>query len=218
MVAKERSSLKVFAYAPHNDSWRDHTTAQTFTVDPNQSELAGYLASVLLYAEGTTITKLPADQSAIPLTFTHKMARLILNIETEEDTDDLSFASVTVNNTLPSCTFKPEDGSLGTATGSPTNITALSALGNSTTVYALVIPQKVNKGTILFTIEKSDKKYTLTLGEDGNFEEGKSYTYTVNVKASPAKDVNITLTSVPTVSDWTEVTGETADAIESQIL
>lgn len=81
-VAKERSSLKVFAYAPHNDSWRDHTTAQTFTVDPNQSELAGYLASDLLYAEGTTITKLPADQSAIPLTFTHKMARFILNIET----------------------------------------------------------------------------------------------------------------------------------------
>lgn len=208
MTAPERTeNLKIFAYAPHNETWTTHNTDYDFTVASDQTDNAGYLASDLLYAEGSTIQKVTVNQNAIGLTFNHKMSRVQLNITKEADADDLNSASVTLNNTRPTIKFNPSTGDLGEVSGTATDITAIEALGSNKSVYAIVVPQTVNAGTVLFTIKKSDKSYTLKLSNDVNFESGKSYSFTVNIKASTPEDVEITLDGTPSVEDWGDGNG-----------
>lgn len=203
MTAPERTeNLKIFAYAPHNEAWTTHTTDYDFTVASDQTDDAGYLASDLLYAEGSTIQKVTVNQNAIGLTFKHKMSRVQLNITKEEDADDLASASVTLNNTLPTIKFNPSTGALGTVSGTATDITAIDVLGSNESVYAIVVPQTVNAGTVLFTIKKSDKSYTLKLGNKVEFQSGKSYSFTVNIKSNTPEDIEIKLDGSATVSDW----------------
>lgn len=208
MMASERTQgLKIFAYAPHNEEWNDHNESHLFTVSQDQSEVSGYLASDLLYADGVTIQNVTVEQSEVELTFNHKMSRIELNIELDEDAADLSNAKVIVNNTKPSIDFKPTDGTLGSeASGDPKDIIAVNQLGvatnNAYKVYAIVVPQEVEAGNQLFTIDRTLSKYTLTLSKAVKFEEGKNYTFTVNIKPTTPEDIEITLDSSTNVEDW----------------
>ncbi|MCH5235183.1 MAG: fimbrillin family protein [Muribaculaceae bacterium] len=219
MKATERSNIDIFAYAPHQESWSDHQTSYNFTVNTNQSDIKEYIASDLLYAE-TTISNISSSQAAVGLTFTHKMARVILKITRAKGADDLTNAIVTVNNTKPTISFSPKNGILGEATGTRNNITALSKLGTNETVYAVVVPQTIDSETTLFTIQTSDRKFSLVLEDEVTFVSGSSYTYNVTVNPTELKDITITLTSPSTttqVTDWNVEEGEEAEAIESQL-
>ena len=61
----------ITAYHPFNDDW-DESTTYAFSVSTDQSTNAEYLASDLLWATASS----EKTETAIPLTFSHKLAKI----------------------------------------------------------------------------------------------------------------------------------------------
>ncbi|MCH5235173.1 MAG: fimbrillin family protein [Muribaculaceae bacterium] len=206
MSAQENTeNVKIVAYAPYNSNWNEYYNEYDFTVATDQSREEGYLASDLLYAEGEKIDKVTLDQEPVNLTFKHKLARIQLNINLDEEVKkNFNGANVIVNNTRTSISFNPSTGKLGVeAIGEPNDITAVSGLDSEKKAYAVVVPQKVSGGTVLFTIKLiNEKQYTLTLSNNVTFEEGKSYSFTANIKDGNSGNIEIKLDPAPIVDDW----------------
>lgn len=182
------SKVSIYAYAPYNSSWT-HNTNNSFKVSSDQSTSEGYLASDLLYGTPSTNPVEPTA-NAVALAFTHKLAKVNITITTADATIDLTKARVMINNTKLSTSLNPSTGALGAASGDATDIIATTALGTASTVYTIIVPQSVDKRTVLATIETNptgsdNKTYRAKLMEATTFESGKSYNFTVNLDDGP---------------------------------
>lgn len=216
MIAKVNMKLDILAYAPYNSDWESHSASQTFTVKEDQTLDANYLASDLLYAK-ETINSVTADHLAVGLTFDHKMARIELTVKNNKQNEELKNVTVKINNTILSASFTPSSGKVSVVQGEVKDIIAheFSEDVNNLTAYAIIVPQTVESGKTLFTIETEEKIFTAKLSSEVNFVGGQSYAYTININE---KDVTITLDSAPSVKDWnsgTDVTGS-FDAEENE--
>ena len=215
MVAKANTTLNIYAYAPHNAAWISHSTAQSFAVKADQTYDDNYLASDLLHAAPEAITVSEA-QPSVGLTFNHKMARIQVTVTNNKANEDLEGATIKLNNTILSGTFTPLSGAVAVATADAEDITmaTFDEIKNEVIAYAVIFPQTIAAQTTLFTIETEDKTFTATLGSETTFEGGKSYAYTVNINEN---DVNITLQSKATVTNWdSNTTGGNFDATENK--
>lgn len=216
MQAQElTNSVSIYAYAPYQEDWNSHKNNLNFKVSSDQSTEAGYLASDLLYATAG-IDQVKGDQQAVGLNFKHKMARVKLTITVAEEADDLSEAAVYVNNTKLNTTFNLSSGTLGNAEGSAQNITACNKLGSNTQVYSVVVPQTLNEGTSLFTIDNTEKTYTLNLQNSITFESGKSYSFSVTINPTTPEDIDLKFDGDNSVSDWEEENGESYETEEDK--
>lgn len=202
------AKVNFYAYAPYNSDWTSHTTAQTFTVASGQSTNAGYLASDLLYA--TPLENKTETTEALALAFKHKMAKLNITLN-NTGTEAITISSVKINNTKPSITFTPSDGTLGAYSGTVTDITALSsaqeiAANGSVTVCAVIVPQPIAANTTLVTITTSDNKTLIAkLGTATTFASEGSYNFTVNITNPTAATTEVLLSLNSTaVTDWTD--------------
>lgn len=203
------AKVNFYAYAPYNSDWDSHTTAQTFTVASNQSAEAGYLASDLLYA--TPLENKTVTDGALALAFEHKMAKLNITLN-NTGSDAITINSVVINNTKPSITFTPSNGTLGPEDGTATDITAASNLtiaasSGTATVCAVIVPQPIAANTTLVTITTSDNKtLRAKLGSETTFASGGSYNFTVNINISestPATSEVVLLSGTTTITSWT---------------
>ena len=185
-----------YAYAPYKEGWT-YNEANSFSIATDQSTEAGYLASDLLYGVPTANNPVTISESttSIPLTFTHKLARLVITIKKATGvTKELNGATVSIAGTNIGTTLNPSTGELGTETGSvtPIKVATLSAEiaageSESTTVYAVIVPQQVASTTDFIKITKADNNagdnnnYSLAakLAENTTFESGKTYSLTV---------------------------------------
>lgn len=185
-----------YAYAPYQEGWT-YNDANSFSIATDQSTEAGYLASDLLYGVPTANNPVTISESttSIPLTFTHKLARLVITIKKAIGvTKALNGATVSIAGTKIGTTLNPSTGALGSETGSvtPIKVATLSAdiaAGEeaSTTVYAVIVPQQVASTTDFIKITKADNNagdnnnYSLAakLAENTTFESGKTYSLTV---------------------------------------
>ncbi len=202
MTWPSAGSASIYAYAPYQSGWA-YDAENTFTIAADQTGEEGYLASDLVY--GTPASN-PVSQTetAVPLSFSHKLAKLNITIQQNaSSTIDLSNASVTITNTLPTTTFNPSTGTVGEATGTATDIAAVAALGTATTVCAVIVPQQIAAGTKLVSIVADGKQLIATLGSATTFVGGKSYNFTVNVGSTPEPVTEVTLKLGSTaVVDW----------------
>lgn len=151
-------------------------TATSFTVSDNQTSDANYKASDLMYAEAEA-TK---TSSSPTLTFTHKMAKLIVNVTPASGVS--SITSVTLNNISRTVGFAASIGELG----------VLSSSGNITMSNegaALIPPQTTSESNNFLTIVTDAGTAYYKLGKA--FSGGNVYTLNISVGLS---DIGLTTT------------------------
>lgn len=211
MTWPSNGTVSVYAYAPYNAAWTP-SADNAFSVAADQSEDAGYLASDLVYGVPTATNPVTRTTDGnVAMSFSHKLAKLNIDIVSGDDAINLKGATVNVLNTLPTTSLNLTTGALGTATGTATTIKAaiFSSTATAFKSSVILVPQTVNAGTQLVQIRTADKTYTAKLPADVTFESGKEYTYTVNVGMT-----DLTLGG-GTVNPWTSTTGMESDAEES---
>ena len=157
-------NIDIVAYYPA-------TAGTTFTVAADQTADASYKASDLMFASVTDQAK---TAEAVNLAFSHKMAKLCVNITAGQGVG--SITSVSILNVRPTVSFNQTTGEVGEATGSSTSI-AVSNNG------AAVIPaQTIDGGLLSIVTDKGTATYSVA---SKAFAAGQLYTLniTVNLRA-----------------------------------
>jgi hypothetical protein len=157
-------NIDIVAYYPA-------TAGTSFTVATDQTADASYKASDLMFASVTNQAK---QAEAVNLAFTHKMAKLNVNITAGSGVSSIN--SLSVLNVKPSVSFDQATGAVGSASGDATSI-AMSNNG------AVVIPaQTIDGGLLSIVTDKGTAIYTVACKE---FTAGQQYTLniTVNLRA-----------------------------------
>lgn len=203
MIWPTSGNIDIYAYAPYNSS-ASLSEALSFSVSADQSSEDNYLASDLLYASATNQTE--TTDGTVALTFAHKLTKLNINITNNNTEIDLTDATVTVQNTLPTTALTLTDGTLAAASGDATDIKAATFATDATEfkAAAVIVPQTIASGTTLVKIEPATgNPLIVKLGSEVAFVAGKSYTYTVTINAATVVETTLTLTSAQ-VTDWTD--------------
>lgn len=191
MTWPDGATLNFYAYAPYNNSYT-YNGNNSFSIQADQTS-DGYLNSDLVLAQATSKTY--NASTPVALQFKHLLSKINITINKAEGASvDLSNATVTITNTLPTITFKPSatdaegDKILGEASGTASNITAVSELGTATTACAIIVPQTLAAGTALVKIETgsnatsgANRTLIAKLGSATTFASGQSYNFTVTV-------------------------------------
>jgi len=155
-------------------------TATSFTVNSSQIDNSNYKSSDLMYAS-TTATKASPSPT---LTFTHKMAKIIVNVTPTDGVS--SITSVTLNNINRTIGFTNSSGALGTLSN-PGDI----AMSNNGAV--LLPPQTTSESNNFLTIVTNAGTAYYKLGK--TFAGGSVYTLNITVGLK-----NIGLTT--TITGW----------------
>lgn len=191
----------ITAYHPFNDDWDEN---YTFSVSADQTDAANYLNSDLLWATATS----SKTETAVPLIFSHMLAKINVTLVPEKNGDDLNGATISIYNTKISTTFNPTTGVISDATGEAQEIIAGVTADDAYTASAIVIPQEVSGKFIKITHE--GKTYYYTLASAKTLEAGTSYSFTLTVKGKQL--INIGSSINPWNPDSEE--GEEGDAEE----
>ena len=157
-------NIDIVAYYPA-------TAGTSFTVATDQTADASYKASDLMFASVTNQAK---QAAAVNLAFTHKMAKLNVNITAGQGVSSIN--SLSVLNVKPTVSFDQATGAVGSASGDATSI-AMSNNG------AVVIPaQTIDGGLLSIVTDKGTATYSVASKE---FAAGQLYTIniTVNLRA-----------------------------------
>ena len=205
------NSVIIKAYYPA-DKMQYASTAQTFTVEADQSTDANYKASDLMYGlpksdytgfdtDGKSV--LPTT-NAIPLEFVHKMVKITMNVTI----NGAVVKKVTMKNVMRSIDFNPSDGTFAALSLA----SASDGLGDNVIIYdnstgtsadftcAAIIPEQNPAAAtefidVVIQDSPSDKTLTYKLQEDGDFESGKQYIYNLTVN-------NDEILCTTTITDW----------------
>ena len=170
-------NIDIVAYYPYN-------AGTSFSVATDQTADEDYKGSDLMFASVTNQAKQAAP---VELVFSHKMAKLNVNITPGQGVSSIN--SLSVLNVKPTVSFNQATGVVGEATGSATTI----AMSNEGSV---IIPaQTINGGLLSIVTDMGTATYTVT---DKVFEAGKLYT------------INITV-NLRAVGTTTEITGWTSE-------
>lgn len=143
----------------------------SFTVATNQTSDASYKASDLMFASVSDQAK---QDEAVNLAFSHKMAKLNVNITAGQGVSGIN--SLSLLNIKPTASFNQATGEVGSASGDATSI-AISNNG------AAVIPaQTIDGGLLSIGTTQGTATYSVASKE---FDAGKLYTIniTVNLRA-----------------------------------
>ena len=157
-------NIDIVAYYPAS-------AGSLFTVAADQTDDADYKASDLMFASVTNQAK---QAEAVNLAFSHKMAKLNVNITAGSGVS--SITSVSVLNVKPTVSFNQATGVVGEASGTTTTI-AMSNEG------AVIIPaQTIDGGLLSIVTDKGTATYSVASKE---FAAGQLYTIniTVNLRA-----------------------------------
>lgn len=154
-------------------------TIELFTVSTDQSIEENYLNSDLLWVKETA----SRTTDAIPLTFTHKLAKINITLTSENSNADLSDATIYVCGTKIETNFNPLTGVLTDVTYANTeDIKAGVTTNGAATASAIIIPQTINADARFIKVVQGTKIYYYTMPSEKTFESGKSYSYTLKVK------------------------------------
>ncbi|SEV87298.1 Fimbrillin-like [Prevotella sp. khp7] len=192
------TSTGVRAYYP--SSVTEETTS--FTVEANQSGDDAYRASDLMFASANITKVFPASTGA--LTFAHKMAKIKVTTTTRVS----SIKTIKLKGILPTVPFNASDGTLGTASGSATDITMYSHSGQTANIncVALIPPQSKAADATLIEVTSalhSSTPLTYKLPNAITFQSGLQYIFNVDLHE---EQIVVTYT----VSPWSSTTTNSA--------
>ena len=181
--------IAITAYHPYNSSWIG--TSHEFSVSTDQSSEESYRNSDLLWATATS----SKTESAVPLTFSHKLAKVNVTLNSE-DIEDLSGVTISICGTNISTNFNPVDGTLSAAAVNIQEIKAGITTSTAYTASAIVVPQTVANGTKFIKIAYNDRIFYYTLSTNKELKPGYSHNYTLTIKE---KEVT---TESDKITDW----------------
>lgn len=186
--------VNFYAYAPHQASW-DFETAQSFTVNRDQSSEANYLASDLLYAQANNPVSNP---TTVVLPFSHKLSKINITVLSNDNSVDLQGATVTLLNVMPTITFTPSDGSLGAASGSASSIKMATFADDETTFNcsAIIVPQTLSGEFVQVTLADGTN-YQCSLSAPKTVASNQAYAYTLTIDVE-----SIQISASTTLADW----------------
>ena len=157
-------NIDIVAYYPYNAS-------TSFSVATDQTADEDYKGSDLMFASVTNQAKQAAP---VELVFSHKMAKLNVNITAGTGVTEIT--SLSILNVKPTVSFDQTTGVVGNASG---NAIAIAVSNNG----AAIIPaQTISGGLLSIVTDKGTATYSVASKE---FEAGKLYTLniTVNLRA-----------------------------------
>lgn len=204
------ATASIYAYAPYQESW-EVNTANSFSVQSDQTSDDNYLASDLLYASAAS----QAQGATVNLAFSHKLSKVSITIKKATGSNViLNGATVKIKNTQLTTSLNPSTGALGDASGDVTDITAATIAseleaGNESstaTACAVIVPQTLAAGTAFVEITTTDNKTLIgKLSEATTFASSNSYSMTISVGTvtEATTEVNISLGSTSLVQ-WTD--------------
>lgn len=153
-------NIDIVAYYPA-------TAGTSFSVATDQTADADYKASDLMFASVTNQAK---QAEAVELAFSHKMAKLNVNITAGQGVT--SITGVSILNVKPTVSFDQATGAVGEATGAATRI-AMSNNG-----AALIPAQTIDGGLLSIATDKGTATYNVT---NKTFAAGNKYTLNITV-------------------------------------
>lgn len=204
------TSTTVHAYVPSKPSG-------TFSVQANQSGDDNYKASDLMYATGT-VTKSGSSATG-SLTFTHKMAKIIVNATVGDGISSITKVEIiggyrTVN--ITDATTCALGTTLSNALSANSAITVYSGTHSAGTLNCagLIPPQTINGAFLVVTTNMGDVTYSLS---SKAFASGQSYTFNITVNAA-AIGTTIAITNwgdngSATVNPTVELTNAPSNAV-----
>lgn len=168
------SDVSFVAYYPY-DPLKDFDTDFDIVIGNQESQRNFdllYSASAKGYNKKNT--------GAVPLTFTHKLSKLVMNCTAGAGVSQSSLKnmSVEIKGLKTRNTFNLRKNRLGEATGEDKIIPRVQA--NGSTYDAIVLPGKEDDAIVVFTLDSSGDIFIWPIGSI-EFESGKVYTYIVTL-------------------------------------
>ena len=193
------------------------TTPLIHAVSGDQTTLAGYESSDLLYAKETNVAK---TSNSVLLTFYHLLSKLQVAVEAGTGLTAGDIAGITINGTNLQATFTlnkataPNQVSVGAAgtAASPIKIGADVSPdfydGDIQYNDAIIVPQTLDAGTVFITVQLvKGGNLVYRLPAATTFVSGKKYEYRIVANLG-----GLTLTTI--VKDWEPVGYVTGEAVQ----
>ena len=172
-------------------------TGVSFSVQADQSTDANYMASDLMTGKPTDGNPVVRTNSAVPLTFTHLLAKINVNLTagdgfTQAEIDN---AVVSILGTKLTTTFDVQGTTVGEASGTATTIAA----GTGATTSAIIVPQTLAANTSFIQVAVGGGNYIYKLDAATTFAAKNRYTFNLTVNKT-----GLVLT-VTNITPWTAV-------------
>lgn len=190
----EISHVDFYAYAPY-DAATEITSNQlmSFFVQHDQSLPEAIRKSDLLWSK---LLNVPTASTSIPsLTFDHCLSKLVINLKAGLGVA-LKNTTVKITGTKLGVKLNMADGTLTQAQGDAIEITPMIYAGKSG-YEAIIIPQALAEGTILFSVVNNGKIYYYTMKSLKEFSPGTKYTYDITINAD---DLKVEMTG--SINEW----------------
>lgn len=201
----DKTPIDVYGYYPYGtpDNVRDYA----FTVQKDQSKVSengvmgGYEASDFLWGKAENVA--PTTET-IRLAFRHRMANIRVVLEEGDGFDAGAWAGlkkqVLVTNTRREASIDLSTGTV-IATGDVAT-TGIIPFEESEDFRAIVVPQDVQSGTVLFKITVDGAVYSFKKDEAFTYYPGKMHNFTIRVDKKAAQgQYNFTVIS-ESVTAW----------------
>ena len=177
-----------------------NATGVTFSVAANQTSDANYKASDLMTGKPTAGNPVTRTTSNVPMTFTHLLTKIDVNLTAGLGFDDVSSAVVSILGTKPTTTFSVQSITVGAASGTAADIVA----GTGTATSAIIVPQAIAANTSFLKVTVGGGDYIYKLPAATTFDAKKCYTFNITVNKT-----GLVLT-VTTITDWVSAGDATA--------
>ena len=155
---KDATSVDVYGHYPYSEGFSTVDGQQYFTIQDDQTTIDGYLKSDLMTADNSPATRTKGgdgvwtDNKSANLDFKHQMAKIIVNVQTDESGggSGLSIKRVVINGVKPrvpvtynASTGKYEVGAATTdASGNTYDLEVLGAIGTNEGEATVLIPSQ----------------------------------------------------------------------------
>ena len=181
-----------------------NATGKSFTVQADQTADDNYMASDLMTGLPTAGNPRPRTTANVPMTFTHLLTKVDVNLTAGSGFTDAQMADAVVSilGTKPTTTFNVQDDIVGAASGDATTITAGTGAANS----AIIVPQTIVAGASFIKVTVGGGDYIYKMGADTDFDSKKCYTFNITVNKT-----GLVLT-VTTITDWVNGGATAGDA------
>ena len=182
----------VYPYSAVSTTTTHNSTGISFSVKDDQSSNDNYNASDLMTGAPSS-NPVTRTSSAVEVKFTHLLSKININLTKGDgfNEGDLNSAKVYIQNTKPTTTFNVQNTTLGTASGTATDITVCTGTKGS----AIIVPQTIESGTAFIKVVVGGGEYIYKLASATTFEGKTQYTYNITVAKT-----GLTVTS--TINAW----------------
>lgn len=193
------SKVDFVAYYPYASVLTNNTYAVNLSDQSNQSKID------LLYSKNAT-QKDNTVTAPVQLTFTHQLAKVVLNITRDATIPTLAGLQVSVSGTNRKASFDLLNGQLS----SPTDMAdiAMNVKEDGSLAEAIILPvNALTGGKISFTLNGKTQTWNIPVGQ--NYAAGSQYTYPVTIKETGGQ-ISVTFGDAA-ITDWTAVAGGNID-------